>query len=82
MKPHPEGLYRSTCSIPGNLLNEDTYSFLVMLVENGNQPLITLDNIISVKMIDSGKNRGKYFGIWKGTVRPLLKWETEKLTPS
>jgi lipopolysaccharide transport system ATP-binding protein len=78
MKPHPEGLYKSICHIQGNLLNEDNYSLLVILVENGNQPLVTLDNILSIKMIDSGTNRGKYFGAWKGTVRPLLKWETEQ----
>jgi lipopolysaccharide transport system ATP-binding protein len=79
MKPYPSGEYKSRARIPGNFLNEDIYNFTVMIVENANQPVVTLERIVSVKMVDSGANRGQYFGPWNGVVRPILDWKTVQI---
>lgn len=77
----PEGRYRSTAWIPGNLMAEGT-----MFVTAG---LITMDPVIDqflvddavafqvVDSLDGDSARGDVADHMEGVVRPLLQWETE-----
>ena len=78
-RPHPTGLFRSRCTIPGQLLNQGCYKVTVLLVERGYNIIVQLDEVVSLDMTDLGEHRGGYFGPWGGVVRPQLSWITEHL---
>jgi lipopolysaccharide transport system ATP-binding protein len=83
-RPRPEGRYKSTAWIPGNLLSEGT-----LFVNSG---LITLDPnteqfyeaaAVAFQVIETnGPNlaRGGWAGPMTGVVRPLLEWHTEYIS--
>ena len=76
-RPYPLGLFRTSCTIPGNFLNDGQYSVSVFI----NPPIIP-DPMISIKDIltftveDTGAMRQEHVAEWPGTVRPRLGWET------
>jgi len=80
-RPHPAGLFRSRCTIPGRFLNQGQYRLTALLVESVIRPNIIaqLDKVVTIDMIDTGASRKGYFGYWGGVVRPVLEWETECL---
>jgi len=75
-KPHPIGLFRSTCLVPGMLLSEGQYSATVILWVEDFRLVCQEDDVIGFNIIDSGEVRGEYLGAWSGVVRPLLQWRT------
>lgn len=75
-KPFPVGRYRSTCTIPGNLLNEGRYTIRVILVLNGNEFPVCEHEAISFTVHETGEMRKEYQGHWLGAVRPKLAWKT------
>jgi homopolymeric O-antigen transport system ATP-binding protein len=80
-RPHPVGRFRSTCTVPGELLNEGRYNISALLVEEG-RIVAQADEVVSVDMTDLGARRGNYFGPWGGVVRPTLQWTTEMTSDS
>jgi lipopolysaccharide transport system ATP-binding protein len=74
-----EGLYRSVCRIPGDLLNNGSYRIDVMFVRNENEIIAVIHDLLSFTVGDSAELRGNYHGQWPGTVRPNLSWRTELL---
>jgi len=75
--PHPQGLFRSRCVIPGPFFNQGRYSVTALLVNTERSHIIAqLDRIISVDMVDFGDARRGYLGYWGGVIRPLLRWKT------
>lgn len=78
-QPHPPGIYRSICRIPGNFLNEGRY-FITAIVGRGIAETQLLEqDILSFDVHDTGEMRGYFFGTWIGLVRPKLAWSTERL---
>lgn len=77
-RPFPVGLFRSTCHIPGNLLNDDTYSVKLAVVANEAREIYIQENALSFEVADAGF-RGAAYGKWPGTVRPNLQWTNELL---
>lgn len=75
-KPHPVGLYRSRCMIPGHSLNDGRYSLNALLVEKGPRIITEVGRVVSIDVTDPGTTRGDYFGPWLGVVRPNLEWGT------
>lgn len=80
-RPHPAGLYRSTCAIPPNFLNEGRYYVTVYVVTLG--PL-ALDahapEVVGFDVFDTGVMREPGGGTaWPGAIRPRLPWRTELL---
>ena len=89
-RQRPSGLWKSSASIPGNLLSEG-----IQFVSAG---LITLDpvtrqfsepEVVAFQVFDNmdgDSARGEWTGIFPGVVRPLLNWSTRfsprELTPS
>jgi lipopolysaccharide transport system ATP-binding protein len=75
-RPFPVGLFRSTCYIPGNLLNDEIYGVTLVVIMNDAYIIYTLENALSIQVLDAGY-RGASYGKWPGTVRPHLRWTTE-----
>jgi lipopolysaccharide transport system ATP-binding protein len=77
-RPFPRGLYRDTCHIPGDLLNNGTYHIELMVVDS-NHVIYKHDEIVVFEVQDDPFSRDGWFGSWEGAVRPQLEWETEQL---
>jgi len=71
------GIYRSVCSIPGDLLNDGSYNIGVMFVRNENEIIFAVNDVLTFTVGDSAELRGNYHGHWPGAVRPNLPWRTE-----
>ena len=69
------GTYKSTCSIPANLLNAGTYSIHLYFVRNGNDVLCEIADPISFKVHDDEREIGAWIGELPGPVRPKLNWK-------
>ena len=77
-KYHEPGSYSVICKIPANLLNDGDYYINYFLVGKNFEVITQIEKPIFFKMIDSGANRGNYFGYWGGLTRPKIFWETSK----
>jgi lipopolysaccharide transport system ATP-binding protein len=77
---HEPGRYRSVCTFPANLLNDDRYYVTVhlMRIDDGTAEA-TAAQAVSFTGFDTGKMReGGRVGVkWPGFVRPRLGWRTE-----
>jgi lipopolysaccharide transport system ATP-binding protein len=81
-RPFPEGLFRSTCTVPGDLLNEGTYRIVLLVVKDQGVVIYRNDDILAFE-ISEDPNRGtKWYGKWAGVTRPILTWQTEYLGTS
>jgi lipopolysaccharide transport system ATP-binding protein len=80
-KPHPMGLYRTVCTIPGNFLNEGQYSINAIVQTDVTNIEIFTREVISFTVIDTGAMRKEYSGGWLGVVRPKLAWQTQYQGP-
>lgn len=76
-RARPKGLYRSTCTIPANFLNDTQYSLDVGVSNLKNEFEFNLTDIISFQVVDSGAMKKEYMGHWGGAIRPKLLWTTE-----
>ena len=76
-KPFPAGLFRSTCYIPGGLLNDGMHSVQLFVIENQGVIVFCLDDAIAFNVHDAVERRGDWHGKWEGAVRPDLDWKTE-----
>ena len=79
-KPHPIGLYRTVCKLPGNFLNEGMYSINAFVLSDVVNIEVRVEEVISFTVHDTGEMRKEYSGGWIGVVRPKLAWQTEILT--
>ena len=77
--PHPAGTYVSKCGFPSNYFNEILYKVTILLVKDGREVIANAEDAVFIQKIDSGLNRGTFFGTWMGITRPILQWNTEKL---
>lgn len=81
-KPRSVGVYKSSCTVPGNFLAEGSYSVGFAVNSFTNVILCNADcEDLTIDIIDTGKKggtRGDYRGLWPGVIRPKLKWEIIK----
>lgn len=78
-RPLPVGLFRSTCYIPGDLLNDNTHRVQLFIVRDQNVVIYRQDDILMFEVLDAVERRAGWFGKWPGSVRPNLAWKTELL---
>jgi lipopolysaccharide transport system ATP-binding protein len=78
-QPHPIGLFRTVCVLPGNFLNEGTYRINAVLVSDIRDIQVQLDHVVSFTVHETGAMRGEYQGGWIGVVRPRLAWRTDAI---
>ena len=77
-RPMDPGCYRSTCTLPGNFLNDTTYSITANVGRILGRPDIHAEDVLTFDGHDSGAMRKEYSGNWAGPViRPRLAWHTE-----
>jgi homopolymeric O-antigen transport system ATP-binding protein len=80
---HPVGLFRASCVLPANFLNEGRYHISIYIVT---LDVLTIEaqavHAISFAVFDTGVMRadGNY-GRWDGVVRVRLPWRTEFIEP-
>ena len=82
--PALAGLLRSSFIVPGDLMNNGTYSLRLLVFQNGLSGTIVADweDLLVFEIKDAaGELRGAYHGYWPGAVRPNLGWTTEFLEP-
>jgi lipopolysaccharide transport system ATP-binding protein len=78
-KPLPSGQYRSTCRLPGDLLNSGRFYFSIVGFSAQWSDPFTVDRAVGVEAVDDGILRGDYYGGYGGPLRPRLAWETVSL---
>jgi len=78
-KPFPTGLYKTTCSIPGDFLNTGLHRVHVFAVRNQNRVIFDIEDALVFDVADSTELRGPYHGEWLGAVRPDFDWLTEQI---
>jgi lipopolysaccharide transport system ATP-binding protein len=80
-KPFPAGLFRTTCVLPGNFLNEGMYSINAILLTDVGNVEARLDEVVSFTVHETGAMRKEFGGHWIGVVRPKLAWQTRFVAP-
>ena len=73
------GNYLSVGHIPGKLLNDGKYSITINIHERNYTNSTDYNEIFSFNVNDGISVRKNYFGGYRGGIRPLLKWETNRL---
>jgi lipopolysaccharide transport system ATP-binding protein len=79
IRPLPRGLFRDTCLIPGDLLNDGLHRVEVLVVDRDTDLVYRHTDVLVFEVRDTPDLRGGWFGKWKGAVRPILDWTTEHL---
>ena len=72
----PKGVFRSTCSIPADLLNDGVYRVSVLFVEDTSVVIGGQNDLLTFDVHDDHSERGKWYGRWPGVTRPRLQWDT------
>jgi lipopolysaccharide transport system ATP-binding protein len=75
-KPLKCSRYKSSCRLPGNLLNSGNFSFSIVGFSANWTDQFLVERVISFQAIDDGLLRGDYYGGYSGSIRPKLFWET------
>ena len=83
-RSHAVGLYRATCEIPANFLNEGRFHITVLLATFGPENIeAEAREALSLMVFDTGAMRDAgVVGPWPGVVRVKLPWRTEFLDES
>jgi lipopolysaccharide transport system ATP-binding protein len=82
-EPHPEGLYRASCTLPANFLNEGVYYINAYVVTLGPLEIhVDAPQVLSFSVFDTGVMREAGGGSdWAGVVRVRLAWQTQLVQP-
>ena len=78
-RPLPAGLFRFTCRIPGDLLNDGVHRVSATVVQDHGVTLFYYVGILAFEVLDSAELRGSWHGKWAGAVRPNLEWTLERV---
>jgi lipopolysaccharide transport system ATP-binding protein len=75
-KPFPKGLFRSTCRIPGDLLNDGTHRVELLVVRDRGNIVFRMEDALVFDVHEDHSVRSGWMGKWVGAVRPQLDWGT------
>lgn len=79
LQPRPKGLFRSTCRIPGGLLNDLQYRMAIYFMEGETNLAYRHWEVLRFpvrNVVEAGVGR---HGEWYGVVRPRLDWTEEQV---
>jgi lipopolysaccharide transport system ATP-binding protein len=80
-RPYPKGEFRTSCTIPGMLLNDGLHSISIYInIAGATDIILFVKDVITFNVNDTGLMRQEYMGPWLGTVRPRLDWRTIQLS--
>ncbi|MBW3607470.1 MAG: ABC transporter ATP-binding protein [Actinobacteria bacterium] len=80
-RPFPRGLFRDTCHVPADLLNDGLHRIELLVVEDLSRVIHRMEDVLVFEVRDADDNRDGWYERRPGTVRPRLAWETEHLLP-
>jgi len=76
----PKGIFRSSCTVPANFLNDGKYAICVFIVgETFREKMVRERNLLFFIAKDKNVLQREFAGRWGGIVRPHLEWRTTKL---
>ena len=78
--PSPTGLLRTTCHIPGDLLNDGLHRVSLTVLRD-HQPVIREPEALVFTVQDTTDERDGWYGHWPGAVRPAFRWEVSAQAP-
>ena len=79
-KPYPRGLFRTSCTVPGGLLNDDEYTISLFIVgASFKDDVARMPDLLAFEVVDDHAMQREYTGKWAGAVRPHLHWQTEQM---
>jgi lipopolysaccharide transport system ATP-binding protein len=73
------GLFRSTCYVPGELLNTGLHRFMVFLVQDRERVVYQHRSAVLFEILDPDVPEGGVYAREPGVVQPVLKWTTEQI---
>ena len=73
------GAYRSTCRIPGHLLNPGVHRIDVLVLVNGVKIILRVEQALTFEVVELEERPGAWYGKEPGVVRPRLAWATVAL---
>ncbi len=73
------GVYRTSCSFPGKLLNDGRYAVSVYIARriDSRAAPVQASEVLRFQVRDNGFMRQEYSGPWLGVLRMQLPWRTE-----
>jgi lipopolysaccharide transport system ATP-binding protein len=74
-----QGMYQSTCFVPGEFLNSGTYTLEVYFVRDGQVVLYQASDLLVFEVHEAEREPGSWLGKIPGAVRPKLTWD---MTPA
>jgi lipopolysaccharide transport system ATP-binding protein len=75
----PDGLYRSICKIPANLLNQGDYRIRVVFLDPNARTLFDLRDGAFLTIHNQSEPKMRWFGRFIGHLHPQLPWSTEMI---
>jgi lipopolysaccharide transport system ATP-binding protein len=81
-RPHPEGLYRASCTLPADFLNDGRYYLTVYLVTFAPSLVEAhAPEVLGFEVFDTGSMRDAGItGKWHGAVRVRLPWKAKLMS--
>jgi lipopolysaccharide transport system ATP-binding protein len=76
-----EGIYRDTCEIPGDIMNDGAYRCEIEIRNESGDAVCQCGEAIQFNILDSPDFRHGWHGQWIGAVRPMLPWSTTLVMP-
>lgn len=78
-RPSPVGLFRSTCHVPGDLLNVGRHRFNVLVIKDLSSVLYQHESSVTFEIFDLEERVLSQYAREPGVVKPDLKWKTERV---
>jgi len=78
MERHPRGVVEGICNIPGNLLNDNSYT-VTFSANYARTPGVAVEDVLAFDIDDIPRESIDYRGKWIGVTRPKLDWRTRDI---
>jgi lipopolysaccharide transport system ATP-binding protein len=72
-KSCPRGLVCGSFVIPGDFLNDGTYTVRILIVQDTSVPLMDIHDVLVFEVQDI-EREGNWYGKWIGAIRPRFDW--------
>jgi lipopolysaccharide transport system ATP-binding protein len=75
----PAGLFRSTCYVPGDLLNVGRHRFNVLVIKDLSSVIYQYESGVTFEIFDLDERVLSQYAREPGVVKPALKWKMEQV---
>jgi lipopolysaccharide transport system ATP-binding protein len=74
---YDEGIIEGACEIPGNFLNDGSYYFSIIFVQDTSKQLLYFEDCLNFEVEDFRENMN-WYGKWIGAVRPQFPFQLKQ----